>query len=72
MNPLFLELVRQCLRWVGVWLMTVGVPEEVASLTSRQDFIVFVAGLVSYAAADTGWAVSLWNRLTRRGVPDAK
>jgi hypothetical protein len=66
MNPLVLELVRQVLRWLCVWLMTVGVPDEVIGLTANEDFIVGVAGLVMYLIADTGWLAAKWRQW--RGV----
>jgi hypothetical protein len=60
MNPLFLEIVRQVLRWLGVWLMTVGVPESIAGLTANEDAILGVAGLLMYLVADTGWLAAKW------------
>lgn len=63
MNPLFLEFIRQLLRWFGVWLMTVGVPENIASLTANEQFITGVAGFVMYSVSDLGWLVSFWKRL---------
>ncbi len=61
-TPFFAELVRQSLRWIGVWLMTIGVPESIAGLTSREDAIMGVIGFVAYLAADTGWAAGLVTR----------
>ena len=59
MNPLTMELIRQALRWVGVWLMTTGlVPAEVAALFDDPETAAFVAGVVSYALAETGWLAS--------------
>jgi len=60
MNPLLLEIVRQLLRWTGVWLMTVGVPENIAGLTANEDAILGVAGLLMYLVADTGWLAAKW------------
>ena len=60
MNPLVLEITRQVLRWIGVWLMTVGVPDQIVGLTANEDAIMGVAGLVMYALADTGWLASKW------------
>ena len=59
-NPLFLEIVRQVLRWAGVWLMTVGVPESIAGLTVNEDAVLGVAGLLMYLVADTGWIAAKW------------
>jgi len=60
MNPLFLEIVRQILRWIGVLLMTIGVPENIAMLTNNEDAVIGVAGLVMYLVADTGWLATKW------------
>ena len=60
MNPLALEIARQVLRWLGVWLMTIGVPENIAGLTSSEDAILGAAGLVMYLVADTGWLAAKW------------
>ena len=60
MNPLVLEIVRQILRWAGVWLMTLGVPESIAGLTANEDAVFGVAGLLMYLVADTGWLAAKW------------
>jgi hypothetical protein len=62
MTPLVLEIVRQVLRWAGVWLMTIGLPDEVVALTANEDVIVGVAGFISYALADGGWIVAKWRQ----------
>lgn len=61
-TPFFLELVRQFMRWAGVWLMTLGIPESIAGLTSHEDAIMGVVGFAMYAVADTGWLASLVRR----------
>lgn len=61
-SPFFLELVRQVLRWAGVWLMTIGVPESIAGLTTHEDAIMGVVGLAMYAVADTGWLAAKWRQ----------
>lgn len=56
MHPLAMELVRQALRWLGVWLMTAGVlPAEIAALIDDAGTTEFVIGMVSYALAEAGW-----------------
>lgn len=70
MNPLALEILRQVLRWLGVWLMTVGVPEEIAGLTMHEDFVLAVAGAVMYAVADTGWLMVKWKQFKNWWVHD--
>ena len=61
-SPLFLELVRQFMRWVGVWLMTIGVPESIAGLTTREDAIMGVIGFFMYLTAETGWLAVKWKQ----------
>ena len=62
MNPLVLEIIRQILRWLGVWLMTVGVPSELAALFDHPAAVDFVAGVILYAMADTGWLMAKWRQ----------
>ena len=62
MNPLVLEICRQFLRWFGVWLMTIGVPEPIAALTAHQDAAAGLAGFIMYALADTGWLAAKWRQ----------
>lgn len=64
-NALLLELVRQLLRWTGVWLMTLGVPENIAGLTAHEDVIMGVVGFLMYLTADTGWLVAKYRELKR-------
>ncbi len=61
-TPFFLELVRQFMRWAGVWLMTLGIPESIAGLTSHEDAIMGVVGFAMYAVADTGWLAAKWRQ----------
>ncbi len=63
MNPVILELVRQFLRWLGLALINVPwMPEAFIGLTSNEEVILWFAGLVSYALADTGWIVAKWRQ----------
>lgn len=62
MNPLAMELIRQVLRWLGVWLMTIGVPESIAGLTTHEDAVLGVAGFIMYLVADTGWLAVKWKQ----------
>ncbi len=55
-NPFVLELVRQVLRWAGVWLMTTGIlPPHLVELVDDPETAAFVSGMVSYALAEAGW-----------------
>lgn len=59
MTPFLAELIRQALRWLGVYLMTAGVlPPELAALVDDAGTTEFVIGAVSYALADGGWLVA--------------
>jgi len=59
MHPLAMELIRQALRWLGVWLMTTGkVPAEIAALVDDAGTTEFVIGVVSYGLAEAGWLVA--------------
>jgi hypothetical protein len=62
-SPWFLELVRQFMRWVGVWLMTIGVPESLAGMTSHEDAVMGVVGFCIYLTADGGWLASKWKQV---------
>lgn len=56
MTPLTAELIRQVLRWTGVWLMTAGwLPQPLADMVSDSATSEFVIGLVSYAIAEGWW-----------------
>jgi hypothetical protein len=56
MSPLAMELIRQALRWIGVWLMTTNLlPPSVAELVDDPETVALVAGFVSYALAEIGW-----------------
>ena len=61
MNALAMELIRQALRWAGVWLMTAGVlPQPVADLVSDAGTSEFVIGVVSYGVAELAWLWAKW------------
>jgi len=61
-SPIAMELIRQALRWAGVWLMTIGVPESIAGLTTREDAVMGVVGFIMYLTADTGWLSVKWQQ----------
>ena len=61
MHPLANELVRQSLRWLGVYLMTAGIlPAELAALVDDAGTTEFVIGIASYALAEAGWLAAKW------------
>ena len=56
MHPVVMELIRQALRWAGIYLMTAGwLPPEMAALVDDAGTTEFVIGVVSYAIAEAGW-----------------
>lgn len=57
-NPFVLELLRQLLRWLAVWLIGVGFPAPVAVVLEHPEAAAFAAGLISLALAETGWLIS--------------
>ena len=58
MQPSFiLELARQLLRWLSIWLISVGLPEPVAALLEHPEFVAQLAAAVSLSLADGGWLV---------------
>lgn len=59
MNPLWQELTRQALRWLGVWLMTSGyLPPQLAEMVSDAGTTEFVIGAISYAIAEGWWGLA--------------
>ena len=62
MTPFILELIRQVLRWLGVYLMTIGLPAEMAGLLEHPEVVQMLAGAVSYALADGGWLMAKWKQ----------
>ena len=59
MNPLTAELIRQGLRLLGVWLMTLGwLPAPVAELVADSALSEFAIGLISYAIAEGWWGLT--------------
>ena len=59
MPPIYAELIRQALRWLGVWLMTAGVlPPLLADMVADSSTSEFVIGLVSYAIAEGWWGLA--------------
>jgi hypothetical protein len=56
MPPIYAELIRQALRWLGVWLMTTNIlPPDLAALVDDPETVALVAGFASYALAELGW-----------------
>lgn len=62
MTPFQLELLRQGMRLLGLFLVTVGLPQPIADWVGEPETVNLVAGLIVYAMADTGWLASLMTR----------
>lgn len=52
-----LELARQLLRLVGLYLASVGLPDEYVKWLGDPTTVNLVAGFISYSTAETGWLV---------------
>lgn len=63
MTPFATELSRQLLRWFGLYLVTIGLPEEtLRPLLEDPQAVSFVAGIISYGLAEAGWLLSRLRR----------
>lgn len=61
-----LELVRQILRLLGLWLVTMGLPADLAKLLDHPDAAALTMGLISYALAEMGWIGAKWRHWRAR------
>ena len=57
-NPFVLELLRQLLRWLSVWLIAAGLPAPLAAVLEHPETAAITAGLISLALAETGWLIA--------------
>lgn len=58
MNPAYLEIARQLLRYAGFALIAFGAPEDSISWLGDPAFINLVAGILSLLLAEGGWLAS--------------
>jgi len=58
MSPFAMEIIRQCLRWLAVYLVALGLPASIQPLFEHPEAAAVVAAAISYLLADTGWLVS--------------
>lgn len=58
MSPFALEMIRQILRWLAVYLVALGLPASIQPWFEHPETVAVVAAIVSYLLADTGWLVS--------------
>lgn len=58
MNSFILELTRQSLRWLALYLIAQGLPPGIADLLGHPAVSDYVAGMVVYAIAESGWIVA--------------
>ena len=54
---LILEIIRQLLRWLSVYLLAAGVPEPLAAFVENPEVAQYLAAAISLALADTGWLI---------------
>jgi len=63
-SALILELVRQVLRWGGIYLVGIGLPDEYAATFTDPAFVQIVGGLL-LSIAESGWLVAKWRQFRR-------
>lgn len=52
-----LEIVRQLLRWLSVYLLGFGMPAEVAALFEHPEIVNGIAAAISLGLAEGGWLI---------------
>jgi len=52
-----LELVRQVLRWISIYLIGVGLPEPIAVTFDNPELAAEIAAAITLSLADGGWLV---------------
>lgn len=52
-----LELVRQVLRWISIYLIGVGLPEPIAVTLDNPELAAEIAAAITLSLADGGWLV---------------
>ena len=57
MQSFTLEFVRQCLRWLTIWLVGVGLPEPIAVAFDNPELAAEIAAAITLSIADGGWLV---------------
>ena len=57
-NALVLELTRQLLRWLSIYLVGVGLPDGLAALVAHPDVVENVAATLLMMLAETGWIMT--------------
>lgn len=74
MHPsIVLELTRQLLRWLSVYLLGFGLPPGLVGIVEHPEFVAQIAAAISLGLADGGWLVvkakqlRLWWSLYRWG-----
>lgn len=56
-QSLILELVRQALRWLSIYLISVGLPEPLAVFVQDPELAAEIAAAITLSLADGGWLV---------------
>lgn len=57
-TALKLELIRQALRWLAIFLATLGLPEPLLAFLGDPQTVNWVLAAIAYLVADTGWLAS--------------
>ena len=57
-NALALELTRQLLRWLSIYLIGLGLPADLAALVAHPDIVANVAATAFLMLAETGWIMT--------------
>lgn len=60
-SQLVFELTRQFLRWAGIYLIGIGLPEEYAASFTDPAFVQAVGGGL-IAMAESGWLAAKWRQ----------
>ncbi len=55
-----LEFIRQGLRWLAIYLASVGLPKEYVALIGDPATVNLAAAIFSYGVAEIGW---VWAKL---------
>lgn len=60
-SQLTYELIRQALRWAGIYLAAVGLPDEYAATFQDPAFVQAIGGGL-IGIAESGWLAAKWRQ----------
>lgn len=61
--PLALEITRILLRYLGVYLLTIGAPDVIVNALGDPATVNYIAGSLVIAVAEGGWVRAKFNRV---------